>query len=480
MGYTLLKTYDTQSCADKCNAMFGCQAINIYFERDPSVAPGPGCTDPASVTYIKCVFWGGPLTTSNANNFGQFQSQFQVAIAGSNAYQNTTTSVPAGYGNELYFGNAAINAPLDSDGADSYMGSAIFNSGPFNIQLCADACTLKSQYSVAHPPTTNGGHVQTCQFFNTYILYINSSAHPQGQYCAMYSESWSPQYATNTGQYRGSDHYLITDSYAFSNSTFAGYEPDAGLAVYQAAQAISYSSLQPYCSTLLGYTTPIVTTQVTSTIIPVTTLTTTQETTTTVTVAANAKRDVTSYLKLPSGAPTISDSDLTSTPVNAKRSAASTPAALTRYPGTVVASACSLEVQPVSATSTTTQTVIITATPSSTFTTVLGTTTVTTSVVPTGNTCIDGTGCYAHYRYHNFCGSRINLATGGLSRAADYQNVADLETCYKSCAADPVCQAFDYNPSTQECIWYDNAYNVYAIAAQPDPAWDSGIVYAYC
>lgn len=37
MGYTTLQSYDTALCASKCNAITGCSAINIYFERDPTV-----------------------------------------------------------------------------------------------------------------------------------------------------------------------------------------------------------------------------------------------------------------------------------------------------------------------------------------------------------------------------------------------------------------------------------------------------------
>lgn len=55
-GYTLLSSYDTASCAAQCTNILGCQAINIAFERAPSVDPGTGCEDPASTTLIKCVF----------------------------------------------------------------------------------------------------------------------------------------------------------------------------------------------------------------------------------------------------------------------------------------------------------------------------------------------------------------------------------------------------------------------------------------
>ena len=66
-----MQTYDSETCGKLCNGMVGCMAVNIYFERDPSVDPGASCPDPDPVTMIKCVFWGGPVTADNALNNGQ-------------------------------------------------------------------------------------------------------------------------------------------------------------------------------------------------------------------------------------------------------------------------------------------------------------------------------------------------------------------------------------------------------------------------
>ena len=162
---------------------------------------------------------------------------------------------------------------------DSYMGSAIFNSGPFNAQLCADACSMKSAYAIAHPPT-DGSPVQTCQFFNTYILYINTTNNLQGQYCAMYSETWPASYATNTGQVRGYDRFLIEYSFAYSNAVDPGRASPNG-AVHQASQEIAASTLQPFCSSYLGYTVPVATTTSTSTVSTLATVTAPQTVTVT-------------------------------------------------------------------------------------------------------------------------------------------------------------------------------------------------------
>jgi len=74
MGYSVLESYDTQSCAASCDAIEGCSSFNICmsesrplarlplitssdFERDPSVAPTSDCTNPPSEIVIKCVYY---------------------------------------------------------------------------------------------------------------------------------------------------------------------------------------------------------------------------------------------------------------------------------------------------------------------------------------------------------------------------------------------------------------------------------------
>ncbi|KAG9958092.1 hypothetical protein KCU61_g8618, partial [Aureobasidium melanogenum] len=86
-GHALLSSYDVQKYADKCSAINGCNAFNIFFERDPSLAPNKDyCLDPQAVVSVKCAFWGGTVTRLNANNFGQYRASFRVLIAGSNGY----------------------------------------------------------------------------------------------------------------------------------------------------------------------------------------------------------------------------------------------------------------------------------------------------------------------------------------------------------------------------------------------------------
>ncbi|KAI1151079.1 hypothetical protein F4825DRAFT_374206 [Nemania diffusa] len=208
-GYSTLESYDTQECARRCNNVDSCSGFNIYFERDPSIVPGDACPDPLSTTEIKCVYWGGYVSAANANNAGQWRNQFHVVIAGSNGYMKTALPAVPGFTGE-FLGEASINAPLNCLGQDTYMGAKIFTTSFFDVGLCAAACTSQNEYNTAHPPAV--GAPKLCNFFVTYLSEVNGR--PEGQYCAMYTQYWDSSYATNDGQWRGTDHY--TNDYVFS------------------------------------------------------------------------------------------------------------------------------------------------------------------------------------------------------------------------------------------------------------------------
>ncbi|KAI1422734.1 hypothetical protein F5Y12DRAFT_717077 [Xylaria sp. FL1777] len=214
-GFSTLDSYDTVECARRCDGIQSCIAFNIYFERDPNIVPGPQCQDPDSNTVIKCVYWGGYISADNANNQGQWREQFHVVIAGSNGYmKNNLVDIP-GF-NGVALGNAAINAPLNCLGQDTYMGSKIFTTSYYDVGLCAAACTSQNEYNLAHPPAT--GEPKLCNFFVTFLSEKNGS--PEGQICSMYTQSWDSSYATNDGQWRGSDHYTNDYVFAYTNSSY--------------------------------------------------------------------------------------------------------------------------------------------------------------------------------------------------------------------------------------------------------------------
>ncbi|KAH6639605.1 hypothetical protein C7974DRAFT_449729 [Boeremia exigua] len=362
LGYNTLETYDTQSCADACTATQGCSSFNIFYERDPSQVPASSCSNPASTTVIKCVKWGSPITAETAVNTGQWRNDFHVVIAGSNGYVSERVVAVDGYSGES-LGSVAINAPRDCNGDDTYMGYKLFNDGqPFEPARCAAACEAETKWNVEHLDSR-----MLCKFFNTYVLMKNGE--PQGQYCSMYTQKWEKNVAVNDGQWRGDDHYTIASSYSYSNTTDPG-KPKLPCDVAAAKSAIVASSLQPFCSTLLGYTTPVSTviatefttvpaTTVVNTVSPVTTLTTTV-------TQAPQKREV-----APADSP-------------------ATPAALTTFAASAVSAACSLQATPVTETATTSTTT--TATISSgtvlTTTTLPVSTTIVTSTVAPAPTCI--------------------------------------------------------------------------------------------
>ncbi|KAH0399926.1 hypothetical protein KCU89_g5708, partial [Aureobasidium melanogenum] len=124
----------------------------------------------------------------------------------------------SGYTPNIQIQDAAISAPKNCQGSDTFLGSKLFATGPFDTTLCAAACTAQSEYNVRHPPAV--GVARTCQFYNTYAMYRNGVY--QGQYCAMYTQAWDASYAKNDGQWRGSVHYTMGLSYIASNATQSG------------------------------------------------------------------------------------------------------------------------------------------------------------------------------------------------------------------------------------------------------------------
>lgn len=218
IGYLTYKTYDTydvQGCADFCDSEKYCRGFNIYFERDPSLEPGPDCPNPPSTNNIKCAIYGYPVAVKAATNTGQWRQDFQVVIAGSNGYSKTNKDLPTVKDfNTPASLPAAINAPLDN-GYDTYNGMRLFNDNPFDPALCGAACEAQTEYDMAHPDSD--GKYKPCNFFTTYILTRNGV--PLGTYCALYTRSWDSSYATNTGYYDGDDKYEVTNaaSYEITN-----------------------------------------------------------------------------------------------------------------------------------------------------------------------------------------------------------------------------------------------------------------------
>jgi hypothetical protein len=217
VGYYSLDSYDPALCAAKCAATDGCASFNIYFGRDPTLDITEDCPNPPSTTTIKCALFGGLVTIKNALNAGQWKDNFHLVIAGSNGYINEGVQEIPGYQSD-YLGFGAIEAPKDCQGIDTYIGYKqfdIISNATYNVARCAAACEETSAYNLRH--AFHGIETRVCNFFNSYILNKNGESH--AQICSMYTQAWPAQFATNKGQYRGQDHYTISWSYSYQDST---------------------------------------------------------------------------------------------------------------------------------------------------------------------------------------------------------------------------------------------------------------------
>jgi hypothetical protein len=109
VGFVELPRYDVANCSALCDARAGCTAINVFFERAPTVVVAQECPDPKSSTLIKCVFWGEAVTAKNTINSGYTEQGFVVAIAASNGYNKGDAVKEA---KKSGVGRAGVNAGL--------------------------------------------------------------------------------------------------------------------------------------------------------------------------------------------------------------------------------------------------------------------------------------------------------------------------------------------------------------------------------
>lgn len=125
---------------------------------------------------------------------------------------------------------------------------------------------------------------------------------------------------------------MIEYSYTFTNISNPGFNPkkgDTNGAVHQASIDIKYATLQPFCSSALGYSALVATVTPSTVVTPMATSTVLSTTTTTASINKRAA--------------VISNS-----------ASLSTPAVLTKYPASVLSSACSMVVTQATSTSTST------------------------------------------------------------------------------------------------------------------------------
>ncbi|KAK7716593.1 hypothetical protein SLS57_006621 [Botryosphaeria dothidea] len=228
-GVYLLNTYSPNECATHCNNDAQCMSFNVYVERDPIVRPDyPGqdsaCSNPPSTANVKCTLYGLPVSSQTATNKGQWQGGFQVVIAASNGYNKVTTTTP-----DTVVPLPDFSGPYGSKGNTVSLPGAIedlstyylyeFYTGPYDPANCAKGCKANTAYNKEHLRDDNGRYT-ACNAFNAYITYADGVA--KGTTCAYYSDNIVPttieSKATNVGQYQGSVHITIGQSFVYNLS----------------------------------------------------------------------------------------------------------------------------------------------------------------------------------------------------------------------------------------------------------------------
>ncbi|EKD21256.1 uncharacterized protein L3040_000704 [Drepanopeziza brunnea f. sp. 'multigermtubi'] len=221
LGLTTFTSYDAPLCAEYCNKKDLCTGFNIYVERDPSQKPAENCTQPASITNYKCTLWGSGVSAESATNYGGYRRNFQIAIAGSDGFEKTNTTIPAtppGWHQPKKCGG-------DGSKVHNHPGACIgthFFPGAYNPALCAayadaqNARHAKSSFGqkLASFWTSGKYNPQKCKFFNSYMLKKNGR--PLGTYCGLYSKQYDGSAADYSPGWQGSTFWGIESSWSFS------------------------------------------------------------------------------------------------------------------------------------------------------------------------------------------------------------------------------------------------------------------------
>ncbi|KAF2149659.1 hypothetical protein K461DRAFT_205335, partial [Myriangium duriaei CBS 260.36] len=177
--YTELSAYNVTACANYCNNWGGCAAFNIYFERLPSQIPGPSCPNPAASVAVKCALYSSTVTASQANNFGEFRSQFIDLITGSNVYtKNPQPAAIAGYTATALAGFVNVDTSLQS-------GQAFYQGSSFDASLCTALCdaTNTANYNAAFAA---GQTTYTpCNYADA--AWISVQGQGYGTYCGLFT-----------------------------------------------------------------------------------------------------------------------------------------------------------------------------------------------------------------------------------------------------------------------------------------------------
>lgn len=210
MGLQYLSNYSPEQCGTLCLKTNGCNAFNLYLERDPQVSANyETCLNPPSIVVVKCVLYNTPFAgpvNQVATNGGQFRSKFQIVIAASTGYNlNTVPPKEPGYGPPQ-----ALNGAIKSNHGYIRVVYADTQSAGISPDFCAQACDAQRNYAIATNDPTQ------CVAFNYFLLSKNGGAGGTQIQCSLYSDAQDPKDATNTGDTRGTDTYTVKNSLLYN------------------------------------------------------------------------------------------------------------------------------------------------------------------------------------------------------------------------------------------------------------------------
>ncbi|GAB7344076.1 hypothetical protein MBLNU457_1987t1 [Dothideomycetes sp. NU457] len=215
LGFQQLESYNVSECVSACTSVQGCQAVNLYFERDPVVDPGLSCTNPTAATMVKCALWGGPIGPNQASDHGEYRNDFMVVIQGSNGYtKNTPPPALAGFnGPQALAGAVNINT---INGQNVFLNSS-FTAGVYDPSICTAQCVATTTKNKAAAVLSGSTSYAPCNYVDAFVVSYNGSA--LGTYCNLYTTSAVSNYATQYSQAYNGVQYDVSYSYGYTLST---------------------------------------------------------------------------------------------------------------------------------------------------------------------------------------------------------------------------------------------------------------------
>jgi hypothetical protein len=214
LTYKDLTSYSPSDCAAFCDETKGCYSFGIYFERGPSLAPGPNCPNPASTTLIRCALHGSAIDAKGATNDGQWRESFRVVIAGSNGYSkpNAPADVP-GHPNPT----PAPGGPGEQCKPWNLPGTDKFFAGPFVPELCRILAKVQTAKNKEYAISKGLKTYSPCNSFNAFEVWKNEVM--VGTYCKLFTDGLQSSWFDFKGGFNGDNSYTCKNSWIYTLSS---------------------------------------------------------------------------------------------------------------------------------------------------------------------------------------------------------------------------------------------------------------------